>query len=139
MTIEDTNTAIVRAAFEAWNECKGKEIECWTSILADEVNFRSLADGRESLAFTTECKSKDDVLCYLQGLRDMFDMVHYTVDTYVAQGDRVVAIGSTSWTKRGKENSFDTPKVDVIRLKDGKIIEFFEYYDTAMVQAIAAS
>ncbi|MEM9357757.1 MAG: nuclear transport factor 2 family protein [Pseudomonadota bacterium] len=139
MTIEDQNTDIVRAAFEAWNSCKGESVDCWMNIMAEEVNFRSLADGREDLAFTQERKSRDEVLSYLKGLSEMFEMINYKVDHYVAQGDRVVAVGSTSWKKRGTENKFDTPKVDVIRLKDGKIVEFFEYYDTAMVQAIAAS
>lgn len=139
MDTADQNTEIVRSAFETWHNCKGESIECWMDIMADEVNFRSLADGRDDLAFTEERKSRDEVLGYLKGLTEMFEMVNYKVDFYVAQGDRVVAVGSTSWKKRGTENQFDTPKVDVIRLKDGKIVEFFEYYDTAMVQAIAAS
>ena len=139
MSIEDENTAIVRTAFEAWHACKGRSTDCWTNVMADQVNFRSLADGREDLAFTEERKSKAEVLQYLAGLNEMFEMLHYTIDYYVAQNDRVVAVGSTSWKRRGTDNSFDTPKVDVIRLENGKIVEFSEYYDTAMIQAIAAS
>ena len=139
MSIEDRNTEIVRTAFEAWHNCKGGSIDCWMNIMADEIDFRSLADGRDDLAFTAARRSREEVLGYLQGLMETFEMVHYTVDFYVAQGDRVVAVGSTSWKKRGTDNHFDTPKVDVIRLSDGKIVEFYEYYDTAMVQGVAAS
>ena len=73
---------------------------------------------------------------YLEGLVATFDMLHYTIDDYVAQGDRVVAIGSTAWQDRNTGKSFDTPKVDIWRLKDGRIVEFFEFYDTAKVQAV---
>jgi ketosteroid isomerase-like protein len=31
-----------------------------------------------------------------------------------------------------------TPKADVWRMKDGKAVEFYEYYDTAQVHAAAA-
>ncbi len=62
-------------------------------------------------------------------------MDHYTVDEYVAQGDRVVAIGRTGWRNRETGKAFDTPKVDVVRFRDGQIVEFFELYDTAMVLA----
>ncbi|MHC2867436.1 ketosteroid isomerase-like protein [Bradyrhizobium diazoefficiens] len=43
------------------------------------------------------------------------------------------APGSTS----GPENSRETPKLDFWRFKDGKAIEFYEYFDTACVVAAA--
>ena len=33
--------------------------------------------------------------------------------------------------------AFDTPKADFWRLRDGKIVEFYEYFDTAQVMAAA--
>ena len=60
-------------------------------------------------------------------------MIHYTIDEYVAEGDRVVAIGSTAWKNRATGKVFDTPKVDVWRFENGRAIAFFELYDTAMV------
>lgn len=33
--------------------------------------------------------------------------------------------------------SFESPKADFVRFRDGKIVEFFEFYDTA--KAVAAS
>ncbi len=75
---------------------------------------------------------------YFQGLGADWEMVYYNADEFVAQGDRVVMIGSCSWRHRATGNVIDTPKVDIFRLRGGKIAAFFELYDTAKVTAAAA-
>jgi len=55
----------------------------------------------------------------------------------IAEGDRVAVIGSTSWTCNATGNSVETPKVDVWKFKDGRAVEFYEYFDTARVFAAA--
>jgi len=65
-------------------------------------------------------------------------MDHYTVDRYICQDDTVVVICSTAWRNRATGKRFDTPKVDVWRFKDGEVVSFFEYYDTASVGEAAA-
>ena len=64
-------------------------------------------------------------------------MVHYTIDEYVAQGDAVVARGSTAWTNKKTGKPAETPKVDFWRFKDGKAVEFYEYFDYGRVAAAA--
>lgn len=129
------NKAILKDAFERWHQTKGGSVDHWMSILADEVDFRSLADGKPGLEFTARRRSRDEVGEYMSGLIGMFEMVHYTVDFYVAEDDRVIAVGSTSWRNRETGETFDTPKADSVRFKDGKITEFYEIYDTAAVLA----
>jgi len=53
-------------------------------------------------------------------------------------GHTIVVICSTGWLSKATSKSFGTPKVDVWRVKDGKIIAFFEYYDTAAMAQAAA-
>ena len=49
----------------------------------------------------------------------------------------MVAVGRTAWRVKATGNEFETPKCDVVRFKDGKIVTFYEYYNTAMVLAAA--
>ena len=135
MSQEKANVEILKKAFEVWDATKGGSVAHWLDIAADDVNFRSLAEGAPSLEFTRKSSSKAEFACYLQGLVDQMDMIHYTVTEYIAQGDRVVAVGSTAWRNKATGKEFDTPKVDVVRFRDGRIVEFFELYDTAMVLA----
>ena len=50
---------------------------------------------------------------------------------FVAQGDAVVMRGATAWRHRRSSKIFATPKIDFWRFRNGKAIEFFEYFDTA--------
>jgi len=46
--------------------------------------------------------------------------------------------GSTAWRHKRTGKVADTPKVDFWRFRDGKAVEFYEYYDTAAVFAAAS-
>ena len=58
-------------------------------------------------------------------------MIYYRVDEYIAQGDRVVALGQVSFKHKKTGKTLATPKADFHKFRDGKISEFFEFYDTA--------
>ena len=140
MSEQDQNTELLKRYYAKWHETKGGSVDDWMEILADDIDFRSLAMGRaETAAFTAPCCTKADVKGYFDGLLGEWDMIHYTVDQYVAQGDTVCAIGSTAWTNKATGKSVETPKVDVWRFKDGKAVAFFEYYDTAALMAGATN
>ena len=48
----------------------------------------------------------------------------------------MVMVGSTAWRNKATGKVCETPKVDVWRFRDGKAVEYCEYYDTAkMLQA----
>jgi uncharacterized protein len=64
-------------------------------------------------------------------------MIHYTTDEFIAEGDRVAMRGSTAWRSRKTGRVIDTPKADFVTFRDGKIVEFQEFYDTAVLMAAA--
>ncbi len=107
------------------------------AMIDDKVNWRSIADGARGMEFTRVCCGKDEVAQYFQDLGDEWEMKHYTVDEFIAQGDRVVMLGSCGWTNRKTGQQVDTPKADFITMKDGRIIDFYEMYDT--MKALEAS
>ena len=135
MSQEVRNGAILKEAYRLWSETNGGSVDHWLSLVADEVNFGSLAQGRpNALSFTKTRHSRDGVANYLRELTHDWEMVYYAVDHFVAQGERVVAIGRCAWRFKLTGNVVETPKVDVWRFNEaGKAIEFFEYYDTAAV------
>ena len=62
-------------------------------------------------------------------------MIFYRIEDYVAERDRVVAIGSTSWKNKLTSKIVTTPKIDIWRMRAGKVVEFSEFYDTAQLYA----
>ena len=128
---EQKNKAILQEAYRLWDETKGGSTQHWLDIADDDICFGSLAAGEPRAEFTACRNNKEEMAQYLDGLVSDWSMVHYTIDDYIAEGDQVVAVGSTEWTNKRTGKSVDTKKVDVSRFENGKMVEFFEYYDTA--------
>ena len=135
MSSETANVDLLRTAYQRWHDSKGGSIDHWLSLMTDDVKFRSLADGAKPMAFTRVSTCKDDVKRYFAGLSADWEMDFYRIDEYIAQGDRVVALGSCSFRHKQTGKTLNTPKADFHRFRAGKICEFFEFYDTA--QAIS--
>lgn len=133
MSTEKSNIAILKNAFEKWNATKGASIQDWLDIMADDIRIQSVAEGATGLEFTKQSEGKAAAAEYFAGLDSQLEMIHYTVDEYFASGDQVVAVGKTAWRNRATGKEFETPKIDVVRFKAGKIAESFELYDTAKV------
>lgn len=132
MAHELENVAALREAYALWDESKGTSIDHWMDMLADNVSFGSLARGGvEALPFSTFYDRRADLRRYFEALLRDWEMIHFTAQEFVAQGDAVVMRGSTAWRHRRSGKTFATPKVDFWRFRNGKAIEFFEYFDTA--------
>lgn len=134
---EEDNITILKETYQYWNNNKEQAFENWMNLMSEDVKFESIADGAQGMEFTRCCNCKDDVLRYFHELASEWEMIQYTVNEYIASGDRVVAIGNCGWRNRKTGKVIDTPKTDIIRMKDSKIADFYEFYDTA--KAIEAS
>jgi ketosteroid isomerase-like protein len=141
MKTEERNVEILREAYRRWSDSKGQSIDHWLAILAEEIDFGSLAQGRvEAVAFTRPRQTREGVAQYLEGLTRDWEMLDYAVERFVAQGDDVVVLSRAIWRFRANAAVVDTPKADVWRFDaEGKAVSFFEYYDTAAMFAATSA
>lgn len=137
MSAESANVEILKHAYQEWAGKKAEDISCWMSIIADDARLTSLADGVPDLAFTHARSGKSEILQYLEGLTADWEMLFYRIDEFIAEGDRVVALGSTSWRNKRTGKVVLTAKADVWRLRNGMVVQFSEFYDTAKLIAAA--
>lgn len=138
MSNEHKNVAVLKEAYRQWHETKGGSTDQLYAFFDENISFGSIPRGAAPLEFATQYKGKAELSRYFDTLSKEWEMIHYTIDEYVAQGDAVVARGSCALTCRKTGKSVDTPKLDFWRFKDGKAIEFYEYFDTARVAQAAA-
>ena len=131
MAEDSANLKLIKDAYARWNVNKELSFEHWMSLLGDDVRWRSLAAGARGMEFTGGCQGKDEVRNYFVGLAQDWEMQHYTPVHFVAQDDWVVMRGTCGWRHRRTNKVVETPKADFLRLKDGKVVEFHEFYDTA--------
>jgi ketosteroid isomerase-like protein len=139
MGMSDDNLARLKDAYAQWDKSKGTNEQVWLDLMADNIRILSLAAGAPGAEFTREVRSKDDLRRYFQGLRDDWEMIHYTPDHFLVDGDRVSVLSTMRWRHRKTGGELNSPKADFIRFKDGKIVEFYEFYDTAAMKTAMQS
>jgi len=135
MSQEETHVILLKEGYKKWHDTKAGSVDYWLSVMTDDIQFRSLAAGAPKMEFTHTCACKEDVKAYFAQLTSEWEMIQFKIDEYIAQGDRVVALGSCAFRNKRTGKVLDTPKADFHKFRNGKICEFFEFYDTA--QAIA--
>lgn len=129
----ETNVAALKAAYARWNDSKGADHACWLDLVADNVSIFSLCDGRAGFEFATDCTCREDAVRYLSGLTETWEMEFYRIDEFVAEGERVVAMGRTAWTHKATGKRAESAKIDIWCFQEGQAVDFREYYDTATV------
>src|ERR1044071_9717380 len=100
MSREEEHVELLRKAYEKWHETKGGSADHWLELMADNIRFQSLADGAPRMEFTRRSSSKADVKNYFSQLGDQWEMIYFTVDEFIAQRDRVVALIRCSFRHR---------------------------------------
>jgi ketosteroid isomerase-like protein len=133
------NVARLELAYARWNETRGGSIDYWMTLVDDNIQFGSLAQHAPQMQFATSYNNGLALRSYFEGLLAEWEMIHFTVDEFVVEGEAVVMRGHTAWRNRKTGKEVETPKVDFWRFRNGKAIEFYEYFDTASAFAAATA
>jgi ketosteroid isomerase-like protein len=64
------------------------------------------------------------------------EIQRYVPREFIAQGDRVVVIAGIQIAHKSLKRSESFDKIDVFKMRDGRLVEFHEYYDTAKAMAM---
>jgi ketosteroid isomerase-like protein len=123
---DQDNVGVVQKAYENF---KTGNIEALLGLMSEDVDWR-LPDT-EGLAFGGARRGQGQVSEFFTTLADVQDVLAFEPREFVAQGDKVVATGDYKWRvkKNGREYGGDWAHVFTVR--DGKIVGFHEYMDTA--------
>jgi len=130
----EANVQLLKEAYRQWNDSRGASVDYWfDKVIGPQIKFDSIPRGAEPVPFAKRYDDRTELRGYFDGLLADWSMQYYAMNEYVAQGDTVVALGECAWTNKKTKKVAKTPKVDFWRFKDGKAVEFHEYFDTACV------
>ena len=132
-----SNLEKLKAAYTAWDACKGREAKCWLDIFADHVRIQSLAGESRALAFAAERKSKADAAGYFSSLAQHWSMVHWTPQTFVTEGDRIAVFATCAWINKATGKTVETPSAHLWQFENGYATSVIEIFDSARVMAAA--
>lgn len=127
------NAARVEALYAAY---AGGDVAAVLAALDPDVAWHSIA--HESLPWSGCHLGRDAVQGYFATLAREFEVTSYLVDRVIAQDDVVVVLASIRLVNRATRDERGFEKADVLRLRDGMIVEFHEYYDSLGVSRLRA-
>ena len=123
---DQDNSNVVRKAYENF---KAGDTGALLGQMSEDVDWR-LPDI-EGVPFAGARRGTTQVGEFFSTLADSQDVLAFEPREFVAQGDKVVALGDYKWRvkKNGREYGGDFAHVFTVR--DGKVVGFHEYMDTA--------
>ncbi len=134
-----TSTSIadtLRAAYKAWNDSKGASVETWLQLFGPSITYQSIGEGLPGGEFAVPRRSRDEMRDQLLSLVRNWSMIHFTVRDVVVEGNRAVVFSDMAWTNKATGKAIHSPHISYWTFENGKIVTYFEAYDTyRMVEA----
>jgi ketosteroid isomerase-like protein len=80
-------------------------------------------------------RGRQQVAEFFQAVDSVFEIQRFDPETFIAQGDRVVVLGTETSRVKATDKILDAEWAHSFTLRDGKVVAFKEYIDTAAVVA----
>jgi ketosteroid isomerase-like protein len=106
--------------------------------MAEDVRWTS-GEATSGAPWCGERVGRDGVAAYFAALRGECDIVGYEIGRVIVDGDWAAVTARVRAAFRRSGEVQELGKVDVMRLRDGLVAEFREYYDTSAIAAACAA
>jgi len=137
MLVEDTkeNIARLQRAYQLWNDTRGGSVDHWMGLMADDVVIHPPGGLDVGSGFFRKYEGKADAFAYFTGMADSWEMVHFTPEEFIGDGQRVVVLSRAAFRHLKTGKVADSLKADVFLFRDGAIVEYRDFFDTACAMA----
>ncbi len=123
MTIED-NIQVVKTAYAAFGR---GDVPGLIAMLTDDVQWEAPGEG---LMLSGKYRGRDGAAQFFQKLGQSLEMLAFEPREFVAQGDRVIVLGSEKVKIKSTNRTLAVDWVMVFTVRGGKVASFTEYTDT---------
>jgi uncharacterized protein len=123
---EKVNTDIVESGYEKF---ASGDIAGLLKLFADNILWQ--VPEVENAPFGGRREGHEAVAEFFKQLSENETFSRFEPLEFIAQNDKVVVIGETAATVTSTRRSYETPWVHIFHLRDGKVTEFQEFFDTA--------
>ena len=123
---EQQNTALVQQAYANF---KNGDVDGLLSLFSDEITWE--LPEMTGVPFGGKREGLGPVMEFFAQVGMTQEPVRFEPTTFVAQDNRVVALGSYDWRVRETGRDFTSNFAHVFTISDGQIVAFQEFMDTA--------
>jgi ketosteroid isomerase-like protein len=131
---EQDNINVVQYAYASFG--KG-DIEALLESLDENVEWVLPGEGLIPQAGTYH--GRDGVARFFQLLNETTEFSSFEPQEFIAQGDRVIALGTYKGKAKATGRSFESSWAMSFALRDGKVLKFREYTDTGAIGSAFAA
>lgn len=121
---EQQNTELVRQAYAAFTR---GDLEHVLMCMAPQVEWE--IPEVPTLPFTGKRHGREQVADYFRLNSELQTVREFVPREFIAQGNKVVALGHGAWTARDTGRDFESDWVHVFTIEDGRIVAFREFLD----------
>ena len=129
---EAQNTKMIQDMYAAFGRGDTQGV---LSHIDEQVVWRPVMGTASYVPTAGERRGKPAVTEFFKILGETVAFQEFQPKQFVAQGDTVVALGSYTATAKSTGRQFRSEWTMVFTLKNGKVVEFKEYADSAAINA----
>jgi ketosteroid isomerase-like protein len=127
---DQNNVELIRKVYAAFG---AGDVQTILNSVAEDAEW--VNHGPDTIPYAGSRSGKAQVLEFFKAIADTTTGGKVVAETYIAQGDNVVAIGSYRATVRNTGAEIDTPVAHIFTVRGGKIVRWEGFSDTARVAA----
>ncbi len=128
--MSEQNKAIVE---QAYNNFKTGNIEALLNLMSEDISWT--LPEMEGVPFGGKRTGRAAVGEFFASVDASQEVVSFEPRELIAEGDKVVALGSYEWRVKANNREFGGDFAHAWTIRDGKAVEFHEYTDTAACTA----
>jgi len=120
----------VQVVQDAYGKFTSGDIEGLLGILSEDVHWQT--PEIENAPFGGTRRGLDGVGEFFALLAESEETTRFEPTEFITQGDRVVVLGKYGATVKETGRSYESDWVHVFTVRDGKILNFVEFFDNAL-------
>jgi uncharacterized protein len=125
-----TNKQLVMQAYQLF---KDNDIKGMLALYADDIEWHGVES--ELIPFSGVYRGREQVGRFFSELAQAQDVMMFEPQTFIAEDDKVAVTGRSSWRVKSTGQKYDNPWAHVFTVRDGKVVSFVQYNDTAAAEA----
>ncbi len=127
------NIKLVRQAYEYF---KSGDIDALMRLYAEDIEW--ILPTMENIPFSGKRQGRAQMTQFFADLNEMQEVLQFDTQHFIGQGDQVVVLGHYIWHVKATDHTFESDWAHVVTVRDGSIVRFQEYTDTAAAVAAYA-
>jgi len=125
---EKKNVELIKKTYEAFLR---KDYDQVLDVIHPEIEFEAAVGTGKRIPFGGRRHGAPEVKAYFKELEKALLIKKYEIKEYVAENDKVVALGNYEAVVKETDKPVLTPFVAVFTMKDEKVVKFEQYLNTA--------